>query len=92
MRLVFVTSSSVSCCFPLVKAGMFRLIPWISRCVSKVKPLTAMIPSPGSRWSSTPQVLTIVLSDARPPYTFETNIMSPFGAITVRNLAVLEAL
>lgn len=77
---------------PFLNAGTFIFTPWASRYGSGEKPWSAIMTSPFIKTVVHQFFLSIYLSDARPPKVSETKIVSPFGVITVKNLAVSWAL
>ena len=88
MRLVCASSLGSNCSLPSKNAGILRVTP-SGRRSSMRNPQSAMTLSPASSNCTSPERLTISLSEIRPPYSSDTNDGVPLGVTPSKNLNVL---
>ena len=82
IRLDFSASMSLSCCFPLVKAGICKFVQYDPTADSFISnPLSGRIVIPGNRWCS-------YLSLTLPPQRSEIMFTVPCGVIPIKYLTL----
>ena len=88
--LVCSTSVRLNCCllFPR-KGGMLMVMPSGVSTSSRSKPLSAIMLSPASKSSSSPDDFVMALSETRPPHKSNTNVITPPELIPTKSLKVL---
>ena len=84
----FLSSFSLSC-ESFFLGGIFRVTPLQSNTSNILKPLSAIIESPGSNFSRSPDSMKSCLSDMDPPYIGENKENAPDGVMPAKTFTVL---
>ena len=82
------TSFAGICAFPLVKAGILRIAPWVANSSSIKNLLSAKTQSPNVTLSKKPEFSVNSLSEALPPQSTDKKLAALDGVLPTKDLMV----